>query len=225
MEYPGKIQKRGSEGAAVKAIQKALGVQQTGIFGPTTEECVTAFQRSRGLDPDGEVGKFTWAALFAPVPASGDLGEAALKEARARIGVREKPLGSNRGQEVDSYNQRSGAPPGSFWCMSFVYFCVDEASKKLGKANPLPKTASCSKLYNWAKANGRLTSRPEPGDVFLCIGGDTGHFHTGFVDRKPFSERFATVEGNSNDEGSSNGIEVAHRLPGRRLASCHYVRL
>ena len=58
--FPGVIFKRGSEGDNVKKIQARLLVQQTGIFGPTTEACVIDFQESRGLAPvDGEVGPNT----------------------------------------------------------------------------------------------------------------------------------------------------------------------
>jgi len=35
-----------------------------GIFGPLTQRAVMAFQRDRGLVPDGIVGPLTWAALF-----------------------------------------------------------------------------------------------------------------------------------------------------------------
>ena len=224
MEYPGVILKRGSTGEAVKAVQSRLGVQATGFFGPVTEEAVTAFQRSRRLEPDGEVGRNTWRALFAPEPVF-DLGVSALAEAKARVGVHEQPLGSNRGPEVDRYLAAVGLPPGNFWCAAFVYFCVAEAARKAGKPNPLLKTGSCSSLYRWARSNNRLTPRPEPGDIFLCIGGSTGHYHTGFVAGPINEERFPTVEGNSNDDGSANGVEVAFRARGRRLASCHYVRL
>jgi hypothetical protein len=227
MQYPGKLLQRGSTGDAVKAIQKALSVQQTGLFGPTTEEIVTNFQRAHGLDPDGVVGPRTWAALFAPAPAATrDVGETALRIARGYVGQHEQPLGSNRGPFVDECNRIAGVPAGSFWCMAFVYRCVTEAVTELGlSAIPMPRTASCSALYRWARDNGRLVSRPEPGDIFLCIGGELGHYHTGFVVKLLANERFSTVEGNSNDDGSANGIEVASRPNGRRLSSCHYVRL
>ncbi|HTE19600.1 MAG TPA: peptidoglycan-binding protein [Armatimonadota bacterium] len=229
MEYPGAPLRRDSTGEAVRAVQARLGVQLTARFGPTTEEVVATFQRGHGLEADGVVGPATWRALFVPeVHPYGrqqDLGLAALEEAVARVGVRESPRGSNRGPEVDEYNRVAGAPPGSFWCMSFVQFCVDEAARKLDRRNPLHRTASCSALYRWAREQGRLAARPEPGDIFLCIGGERGHYHTGFVRKLLGGERFSTVEGNSNDDGSANGVEVAYRPQGRRLAACHYVRL
>lgn len=218
--------RRGSVGDAVAAVQKQLGVQQTKIFGPTTEENVTRFQRSHDLEPDGVVGAATWRQLFAPAPEpTRDVGERALVSALSYVGQREEPLGSNRGAFVDECNRLAGVPLGSFWCMSFVHRCVKEAAEDINVAIPMPRTASCSFLYRWARQHNRLTSRPEVGDIFLCIGGENGHYHTGFVATKPKSEKFQTVEGNSNDDGSANGIAVVHRIPGRRLSSCHYVRL
>lgn len=60
--------RRGSRSESVKRLQEALmscGFTLTadGIFGPVTERCVRAFQRKRGLDPDGIAGPLTWAAL------------------------------------------------------------------------------------------------------------------------------------------------------------------
>ncbi|WP_406858829.1 peptidoglycan-binding protein [Streptomyces sp. HUAS MG47] len=46
-----------------------------GVFGPETRRQVIAFQRSRNLRPDGEVGERTWPMLIRPV-ASGDRGHA-----------------------------------------------------------------------------------------------------------------------------------------------------
>ena len=222
MGIPGRNLRRGNRGEAVQAVQRRLGVRPTGLFGPTTEARVLAFQRSRGLAPDGIVGPRTWAALFSQPPT---LRTAALAEARRRIGVRERPPGSNSGPEVDAYLRRVGLGPGHFWCLAFVYYCVDEAARKRRTRNPLPKTASCSRLYRWAKANGRLVTQPEPGDIFLCIGGETGHYHAGFVEGPVRGEHFPTVEGNSNAEGSANGIGVFRRSRGRLVASCHYVRI
>src|SRR5436190_4881894 len=65
---------RGSSGASVAAVQRALGVNPTGTFGPVTARAVRAFQRSHGLTVDGIVGPQTSAALglgaTAPAPAA-----------------------------------------------------------------------------------------------------------------------------------------------------------
>ena len=60
--------RRGSRSESVKRLQEALiscgfTLAADGIFGPVTERCVRAFQRKRGLDPDGVAGPLTWAAL------------------------------------------------------------------------------------------------------------------------------------------------------------------
>ncbi|MCX7932278.1 MAG: peptidoglycan-binding protein [Rhodovarius sp.] len=68
-------------GPDVRALQQALRRagyapgEADGIFGPRTRDALIAFQRSRGLAPDGVVGPRTWAALAevaapsAPEPA------------------------------------------------------------------------------------------------------------------------------------------------------------
>jgi peptidoglycan hydrolase-like protein with peptidoglycan-binding domain len=54
----------GSRGAAVKAVQRALGIPADGIFGPQTRAAVLAFQTRNGLVADGIVGPRTRSALF-----------------------------------------------------------------------------------------------------------------------------------------------------------------
>lgn len=54
--------KRGSKGLAVKIWQLIIGVTPDGDFGPATEAATRKFQKSHGLDVDGIVGKFSWAA-------------------------------------------------------------------------------------------------------------------------------------------------------------------
>jgi peptidoglycan hydrolase-like protein with peptidoglycan-binding domain len=72
---------RGSTGTSVAALQRALGVNPTGTFGPVTARAVRAFQRSHGLTVDGIVGPMTSAALglggapaAAPRSATGSSG-------------------------------------------------------------------------------------------------------------------------------------------------------
>ncbi|MBK8257939.1 MAG: peptidoglycan-binding protein [Polyangiaceae bacterium] len=67
--FPGVVLKRGMRGelvgivqARLKALRWEISVDK--VFGPDTERVVRAFQRRRHLDPDGEVGRRTWTALF-----------------------------------------------------------------------------------------------------------------------------------------------------------------
>ncbi len=55
--------RRNSRGSLVTDVQRKLGVEQPGVFGPKTEAAVREFQRARGMVPDGIVGPKTWAAL------------------------------------------------------------------------------------------------------------------------------------------------------------------
>jgi peptidoglycan hydrolase-like protein with peptidoglycan-binding domain len=70
--FPGTV-KRGSRGAAVRAVQARLAsrgwkIGVDGDFGPTTEKVVRAFQAEKHLGVDGIVGPRTWTALWtAPV--------------------------------------------------------------------------------------------------------------------------------------------------------------
>ena len=57
------IVKRGDRGAAVRAVQRELGIAADGVFGPVTERAVKRFQRGHGLVPDGIVGPLTRGAL------------------------------------------------------------------------------------------------------------------------------------------------------------------
>jgi hypothetical protein len=57
---------RGARGEEVKVVQRKVGADDDGIFGPGTEARVRQFQRDNGLVPaDGIVGPRTWAAIDA----------------------------------------------------------------------------------------------------------------------------------------------------------------
>ena len=67
------ILKRGSRGEAVVKLQRLLGIGDDGIFGYGTERAVKDFQRSRGLYPDGIVGKATWGELLKGITDDADI--------------------------------------------------------------------------------------------------------------------------------------------------------
>jgi Meckel syndrome type 1 protein len=54
----------GDTGAAVAAVQREVGVDDDGIFGPITRGAVERFQQRYGLPVTGEVDARTWTALF-----------------------------------------------------------------------------------------------------------------------------------------------------------------
>lgn len=61
--------KKGSKGSAVLRLQKMLNAKgykltEDGDFGSKTEAAVKAYQKANGLEVDGEVGPMTWGVLF-----------------------------------------------------------------------------------------------------------------------------------------------------------------
>ncbi|MBH0171005.1 peptidoglycan recognition protein family protein [Fictibacillus sp. 18YEL24] len=63
--YPGHLIKKGSKDKEnIKRVQRAVGVEADGIFGPKTEAAVKAYQKRKKLKQDGIVGPATWNKLF-----------------------------------------------------------------------------------------------------------------------------------------------------------------
>lgn len=222
---------------AVQERLNAVGcgpLKGTGVFGPMTVTAIKRFQSmhrdalGQPLEIDGKLGAITWSALFGtglvnnPNPANAqhsggqkkaDLLDAALQVAISQVGTMENPPGSNAGPEVDAYLKSVGLGPGYYWCAAFVYWCFEQAAKQLGRANPVFKTAGC--VNHWQKTKGKkipaakAVENPgllKPGQIFIINHG-RGSGHTGMVERVE-GGFVHTIEGNSNNEGSSNGIGV-----------------
>lgn len=200
-----------------------------------TESSVKLFQArfadvtGHPLVVDGKVGALTWGAMFGEdtIPASANAPSQFIREvldvACQQIGVLEQPLGSNRGPKVDRYINSVGLNPasGSYaWCVAFTYFCFQTAAAKLACANPHVRTAGVLDHWNRAKdnpvarriAHAAATNDPslvQPGQLFVMdYGGGSGH--TGLV-LEVANGRLITVEGNTNDGGSREGIGVFRR--------------
>jgi len=56
--------KLGSKGEDVKVLQKYLGLNPDGDFGPKTDQKVKEWQKSKGLYPDGIIGPKSWAIIL-----------------------------------------------------------------------------------------------------------------------------------------------------------------
>lgn len=238
-DYPGRLVRRGHpDEATVRRLQNrlnAVGIQPPvevdGDFGRDTERAVKLFQ-ARAVSPDGvplsidgEVGAITWAALFGAdtVPeateAPAGLLARTLAIAAGEVGTMEQPLGSNDGPEVRQYLAAVGLAGRYAWCAAFVYWCVREAAEREGLGNPLPRTGGVLKMWADAGKSGirRVTgadayARPslvKPGYVFVMDYG-RGMGHTGFVETVA-AGKLTTIEGNTNEGGSRNGVGVFRR--------------
>ncbi len=210
-----------------------------GDFGDQTEQAVRLFQARSAdetgepLEIDGIVGPKTWGALFAPgvtpmpppppPPPATSLTAALLDIAGEEVGVREQPPGSNRGPKVDQYIQSVGLNPSqdSFpWCMCFVYWCFVQATQRVAATNQVPKTGGVHDAWNRSRKKDGVTivtaeaAQRDPGLVvpgmvfFINTGGS--HGHTGIVAAN-VNGLLETIEGNTNDNGSREGIGVFRR--------------
>jgi len=129
-----------------------------------------------------------------------------VKIAAAEIGTRENPQNSNNvkyntwfyGQAVYDGLWGTKFP----WCMAFVQWCFDRAG------TPLPyKTASCSALVSWYKANQpqAVVKEPQTGDIVVYAYG-----HTGIVESVK-GKSMTVIEGNTAVGNNSDGGEVMRR--------------
>ena len=215
-----------------------------GEYGVQTADAVELFQirhtdiHGRPLEVDRKVGSDTWGALFgretihSSSPESKDnLLAKVLEVALGEVGVREEPAGSNKGKRVQQYQRSVGIDPGEPWCAAFVFFCFATASQQLEVTNPMEtedcKTGLVVDLWNRARRANKVAtishddalddpSKVKPGMIFI-ISTESGHGHTGLVESVT-GNRLETVEGNTNDDGSREGIGVFRRS-GRTIDS------
>lgn len=138
------------------------------------------------------------------------LQEKALEIAITQLNVREAPGYKNTGEQVEKYQESTGNKPGEPWCMSFVYWCYEQAADRMGRINPLYKTGHV--LTGWRARKDRFRAlTPMIGDVFIMDYGK-GKGHTGIiVGFTKDGKKAQTIEGNTNDEGSREGFEVCYR--------------
>lgn len=207
-----------------------------GIFGPGTEDSVRAFQTRQGLEPTGVVDVRAWAALttpmreaLAPVTVGGDdtFYDVVLRVAERHLAVRPVEFNvrgdGNRGPWVRLYmlgEEGAGQP----WCAGFVSHVVAQAALAMGCEAPMRRQVGVDALVADAKTDGRFVAgagltradrveRLRPGCLFVVRKSARDWTHVGFV-TEVGADRFATIEGNTNDEGHREGVEVCARTRG-----------
>lgn len=143
------------------------------------------------------------------------LKDAALKVAQTQVGKMEDPLGSNWGHPVEDFLKYCGLDEPAAWCMAFVYWCFGQASIRVGVVNPLSKTASVSHAWQVAYPQHKSVNlpgfTPQVGDIFI-MQFKAGGGHTGIVESVDQDGTLHTIEGNTDLNGSPEGIGVFRRI-------------
>jgi hypothetical protein len=138
-----------------------------------------------------------------------------LEIAITQLGKCEQPKGSNWGETVKTYLKAGGITFPAPWCMCFVQWCFAEAG------NPLPyKGGGVLDVYHHMSMFKSLD--PKPGDIMIMqFAHGTGH--TGIVEAVG-PTTVTCIEGNTNDDGSREGYEVARRIRNKSsiLAYIHF---
>ena len=135
------------------------------------------------------------------------------------VGWVRETTGKNDGPWVEAIQRTTGNKKGDPWCASFVNWVLDIAYRDM---NPLPATASCDVLLEFARKNQLLTSTPQPGDVFLVMRTKNDAIHTGIVTEVK-ADTVKTIEGNTHREGAREGNGVWARE--RQRAGLLFIRV
>ena len=227
---------RGATQLAARRVQEHLTLQGfpvgiDGEFGPATEHALQAFQTKRGLPATGVVDAATFAALvdplvraLRPIPAAGKtLSQLTIDYALQHVAQHPFEVGGpNGGPWVRTYLGFEGTE--AKWCAGFVCYALGQAAATLGTPLPIPASSSCDVLANGARTAGKFVGEAKvnsaaakaaikPGSFFLIRATDHDWTHVGIVGQT-HADAFGTVEGNSNNNGSSNGVEALEATRG-----------
>jgi len=214
--------------------QAAIATTVDGVYGNATALAVKNFQNLVGLPATGTVDKMVFERLTQPLhkafdtqlEPTGNLRSLVVKYADNHLQNRPRELQydaqQNLGSWVRSYcNGADGTP--YKWCMGFVQTVLDQASSTLDRrfTDLMPMSLSCDTVGTTAIQNKSLVrsqdvrktpSLAKPGDVFLLRTAQNAMdwFHTGIISRV-IGDCFETIEGNTDQQGSSNGTGVFAR--------------
>lgn len=123
--------------------------------------------------------------------------------------VQEVPIGSNRGPDVERYLAVCGLPGGNPWCAAFGTCMLVDSGVSLVQ---LPKGPSATHDWiHWAEDNGLTLETPVRGCAgIIWESATSGHFI--LVSHDLGDGHVASLEGNSNSDGSSEGYAVVRHI-------------
>jgi len=122
-----------------------------------------------------------------------------IKVARGELKLRYRE-GPNNATKYGAWYGSNHQP----WCDMFVSWCA----WKSGNQGAVGKQAVCQAHVNWFRKKGRWGKTPRVGAiVFFAWHGVYSH-HVGIVEKVNSDGSIYTIEGNTNTNGSANGIGV-----------------
>lgn len=130
-----------------------------------------------------------------------------IAEARADLGMKESPPGSNLVPITKAFGKIPGYPGGGYgypWCAAATSIWCKAAGLKPN--TDYPHTPSTITQYNWAKSNNRWFSTPKVGDLVLYTNNRTagGIYHVELVEAVSASS-ITTIGGNTS--GTAGNIQ------------------
>ena len=202
-----------------------------GDFGAATEKAVKNFQNDIGVSSSGVVTKKLFEKLcenmklaFEKPLSSSNLRDLVVEAAENHVANFPHELNikgaSNCGPWVRAYMDGHDGTKW-FWCMGFVQAIIDQAASVQNKnfKKLMPLTYSCDKVGNVGLQNKILTrneklrkdsSTIKKGDIFLIRKSMNDWTHTGII-TAVHDDVIETIEGNTNQGGSRNGVAVYKR--------------
>ena len=216
------------KGPGQKLVQEYLGINAIkltidGDWGPATSKGLQQFAPGSTVVDQRVMNLLAQPILraIAPAAAARTLGDTIVAVARRHLAVHPIEVGGqNAGPWVRYYMDGNEGPKWP-WCAGFVTRVIEQACADIAITVPahLKRTYSCDVLGGAAgNAHKRVIGTSvdvRPGSVFLVRGAKAGDWvHTGIVTEVD-GQTFATIEGNTNDEGSREGFEVCRRIRNR----------
>ena len=204
-----------------------------GDYGRQTDKVVRYFQEQENLPVDGVVGKDTYKALTKPMMKAfsriegANLADLVVAYAEQQLANHPTELPVNRGPWVRAYMDGHEGNPWA-WCVGFVQTVLDQAFFTLDENVPftslMPSTYGCDDVAKHGRQTKRLVTNAElkknsslvsRGDVFLVLSPTVvdDWTHTGIVTGVSAGEGLIhTIEGNTNEGGSREGLQVCKRI-------------
>ncbi|WP_312078192.1 peptidoglycan-binding domain-containing protein [Chryseobacterium sp.] len=203
-----------------------------GDYGPATESAVRNYQKFMKLPVDGIVTTALFSKLTANLKYS---FESVTKKATLRDTISEVAHNHLKGFpfELVIKNQANSGPwvrsymggnEGAdwLWCMGFVQAVLDQATSLHGRnfTEMMPISYSCDTVGTHGIQKGALIRNEKirinpalvkKGDVLLVRKSQNDWVHTAII-VDVVGDTFVTIEGNTNNDGSSNGDGVYKRV-------------